>query len=149
MEVLKCSGEDRVLRPGGGAGSGPFYYLGSRGAICLCGLTCFLGLGDPGTLGALGRVYLSCRPTDRGRVWREDGGGAVRVLDDFPERCVMLDAHKITSLPSRLRHPDEPKTTTPVITLFTEVKGQRWGVIFSGQSLRGYVKTCWLGQKTT
>lgn len=42
-------GADGVLRPGGGlgAGSGQSYYLGYRGLIYLCGLTCFCRLGDP------------------------------------------------------------------------------------------------------
>lgn len=33
----------------GDAGSGQLYYLGYRGAIYLCGLTCFCRLGDPKT----------------------------------------------------------------------------------------------------
>lgn len=69
-------GADGVLRPGGGgAGSGQLCYLGYRGAIYLCGLTCFCRLGDPETDSAEVDLFIlpnRTRPGLEGRNWGSD-----------------------------------------------------------------------------
>lgn len=47
------------LKASGDAGSGQLYYLGYRGAIYLCGLTCLCRLGSRTPI-TLMWIYLSC-----------------------------------------------------------------------------------------
>lgn len=112
----------------GDAGSGQLYYLGSRGAVCLCGLTCLSRLGGPRSDSAAVDLFIlqaeQTNTTSSG--WRERWGvgahaelwvGEGRVLlDDLPDRDVTLDADRLPgqpvnghSLSARTRYPDEPK----------------------------------------
>lgn len=82
MEVLKCSeqtassdpgrrgrGEGGGLKVSGDAGSGQLDYLGYRGAIYLCGLTCLCRLGEPKTdIAEVDLFILQAEQTNRTRL---------------------------------------------------------------------------------
>lgn len=102
-------GADGVLRPGGGlgAGSGQSYYLGYRGVIYLCGLTCFCRLGDPKSDSAQVHLFiLQAGLPNRTRPGSEgENGESERALYqrlDLPWRPAVLWVAERTRPPERL-----------------------------------------------